>query len=150
MAARASAPHWLLAAALLLAPAFAAADIRVTVEGVEGDAHANVLARLSAERYRDQKDVDEDTARRLFNRIDGEVKDALRPFGYYEPEVKSEFRGEGKDWHFDVRIEPGTPVRIRELSIKVEGPGADDPAFEPIRTQTLVRSGMRLYHRSYE
>ena len=81
------------------------------------------------------------------DKLSDRILAALRDLGAEvrsAPEVKSEFLGGGKDWHFDVHIEPGTPVRIRELSIKVEGPGAEDPAFEPIRNQTLVRSGMRL------
>ncbi len=128
----------------------ASAGIKVSVQGIEGDALANIEARLSVERYRNRDDVDEDTARRLFNRIDEEVKDALRPFGYYEPMVKADFRQAGTDWQFDIQVEPGEPVRIRELSIRIEGPGANDVAFDPVRNQTLLRTGMRLYHRSYE
>ncbi len=140
----------LLAALLTLCATGASANIKVSIEGIEGDARANIEARLSVERYRDRDDLDEDTARRLFNRIDGEVKDALRPFGYYEPVVKSDFHAEGKVWHFDIQIEPGIPVRIRELNIRIEGPGADDAAFDPVRKQTLIRSGMVLHHSDYE
>jgi translocation and assembly module TamA len=140
----------LLMAMLALCTTGASAGINVSVQGIEGDALANIEARLSVERYRNRDDVDEDTARRLFNRIDEEVKDALRPFGYYEPMVKADFRQVGKDWQFAIQVEPGEPVRIRELSIRIEGPGANDPAFDPVRNQTLLRTGMRLYHRSYE
>jgi translocation and assembly module TamA len=139
--------------ALLLLGGFAAgagAGIKVNVNGVEGDARRNVLAYLSVERYRERSDVDDDTVRRLFNRIDGEVKNALRPFGYYEPTVTSDYRADGRDWQIDVGITPGEPVRIRALSVTVEGPGAADPAFDSIRNQTTLRTGMRLNHGSYE
>ena len=79
-----------------------------------------------------------DTMRRLFNRIDGEVKNALRPFGYYEPTVAADYRAVGKDWQVAIAIKPGEPVRVRELHVAVEGPGAEDPAFDgvPCRTRT--------------
>jgi translocation and assembly module TamA len=140
----------LLAALLTLCATGANADVAVTIVGIDGDARANIVARLSIERYRDRDDLDEDTAQRLFNRIDGEVKDALRPFGYYEPVVNAQHLRDGKDWQFAIRVEPGTPVRIRELNIRIEGPGAGDPAFDAARNQQLMRVGSRLDHRSYE
>lgn len=128
----------------------ARAGIQVQLSGVDGDARHNVLTYLSVERYREREDLDEDTMRRLFNRVDGEVKNALRPFGFYEPTVTADYRADGRNWRVDIAVQPGEPVRIRELTIEVEGPGAQDPVFDSIRRQSLLRLGMRLHHGSYE
>ncbi|MEJ0099199.1 MAG: autotransporter assembly complex family protein [Pseudomonadota bacterium] len=143
---------WLRWLALLLAIAAlpARADIKVTIEGVDGDERLNMLTRLSVERYRERAGVDEDTMRRLANRIDEEVKDALRPFGYYEPTVAYDYRATGKDWQVAIAVKLGEPVRIRELKIAVEGPGADDSAFDVVKKQDQLRVGSRLNHGSYE
>jgi translocation and assembly module TamA len=138
---------------LLVATALpAAAGIKVSIEGVDSDERLNVLTRLSVERYRDNDSVDEDTMRRLFNRIDGEVKNALRPFGYYEPTVAADYRAAGKDWQVAIAIKPGEPVRVRKLNVAVEGPGASDPAFATVMEtkDRLLRVGMRLHHGIYE
>ncbi|MET0282693.1 MAG: BamA/TamA family outer membrane protein [Steroidobacteraceae bacterium] len=143
-------PALLVMLLLALGAPAARANLRVEVSGVEGDVRRNVLIYLSVDRYRERTDVDADTMRRLFNRVDGEVKNALRPFGYYEASVNASYRQEGKDWLIEVRVEPGEPVRIRELSIAVTGPGAEDAAFDSIRNQSLLRIGTRLHHGSYE
>jgi translocation and assembly module TamA len=139
-------------AALLLAMLAlpAQADIKVQVEGVDGDLRSNVLAFLSVERYKQRTDVDEDTVTRLFNRIDGEVRSALRPYGHYDPKVKSDYRRDGNDWRVTITIEPGAPVRVRHVSVVIEGEGAMDPAFDAMRRQTWLREGMRLNHGTYE
>lgn len=140
----------MLATLLLgLAPA-ARADIHVELQGVDGEARSNVLTYLSVERYREREEVDPDTMQRLFDRVDGEVKNALRPFGFYEPKVTSSYRADGRDWRVEIHVEPGEPVRVRELTIQIEGPGADDPVFDSIRNQSLLRLGSRLHHGSYE
>ena len=126
------------------------AAIKVELRGVEGDVQRNVQAFLSVERYRERDDIDEDTANRLFNRIDGEVREALRPFGYYEPKVGAKLEPEGKGWLIEIDITPGEPVRVRHVSVEVEGPGADDPAFVAIKTQKALREGARLNHGTYE
>jgi translocation and assembly module TamA len=109
-----------------------------------------VLTYLSVERYSDRKDVDQDMMQRLYDRIDGEVKEALHPFGYYEPSVVAEFRADGKeDWRVAIAIKPGEPVRIRELSVAVEGPGRDDPVFDSVKNQDLLRIGSLLNHGAY-
>lgn len=129
----------------------ASAAIRIDVTGVDGDARRNVMVRLSVERYRERPaDVDEDVMRRLCDRIDGEVKSGLRPFGYYSPRVTARCEAQGIDWQVDIAIETGEPVRIRELEITIEGPGAADPAFDGIRGQTLLVVGGRLNHGAYE
>ncbi|HUG73237.1 MAG TPA: POTRA domain-containing protein, partial [Steroidobacteraceae bacterium] len=145
-----SAARCLLAALLLLGALPAMAGIDVELEGIEADLRRNVLIYLSVERYRDRDDVDEDTMQRLFNRIDGEVKGALRPFGYYEPEVGATFRPASGGWRVSIVVAPGEAVRLRELAVDIEGPGAADPVFDGIRGQTELRIGTRLHHGDYE
>ena len=140
----------LLAIVLCLGAAGARADIQINITGVDGAPQANIEARLSIARYRERDDLDEDTIRRLSNRIIDEVKAAMRPFGYYEPQVSEEHRQSGRDWVFDIRVEPGTPVRIRKLEIGIFGPGADDPIFDSVRNQIALKPEARLSHESYE
>jgi translocation and assembly module TamA len=128
----------------------AQAGIKVSVEGVQGELLRNVRLFLSVERYSDRVDIDQDMMQRLYDRIDGEVKDALHPFGYYEPTVAADFRAAGKDWQVAIEIEPGEPVRIRELRIEVTGAGSTDPVFDTLRNQNLLRIGGRLNHGDYE
>lgn len=138
---------------LLAAMAWPAlADIKVDIHGVEGAERQNVEVRLSVMRYRDSKDLDEDIVRRLCNRIEGEVKSALRPFGYYEPTVAYDCPQSGKDWQVAIAIKPGEPVRVRSLRIEIQGPGSMDPVFDNVKVdkQRLLREGMRLNHGAYE
>jgi translocation and assembly module TamA len=140
----------LLPASLLLVALPAAAAIKVELGGVEDEVRRNVQTFLSVERYRERDDIDADTVNRLFNRIDGEVREALRPFGYYEPEVRAQLKQQDKNWQIDIDVTPGEPVRVRHVAISIEGPGKDDPAFEAIRSQRALREGMRLNHGTYE
>ena len=127
----------MLFALLALAARPALANIDVNLTGVDGELRSNILIFLSVERNCSNDEVDADTMQRLFDRVDGEVRGALRPLGYYDPEVRATFSPQGRNnWRVDIHVTPGEPVRLRELKISIEGPGADDPAFEGIRSQT--------------
>lgn len=141
-----------LACALLYAAAPLHAAIRVDIEGVDGDLKRNVEAFLSVERYKDRDKLEEDTVSRLYNRIDEEVRSALKPLGYYEPQLQSSFESShnDRDWHIRITIEPGKPVIIESAELHVEGPGADDPVFRQARELDSLRKGERLNHGSYE
>lgn len=141
-----------LAACALLLCATARADIEIEVEGVTDQVRANVLIFLSLARYRERDDLDADTVQRLHDRVEREVRQALRPFGYYDPKVAADIvsREGGRDWHALVQIDPGEPVVVREVSVKVTGPGADEPTFRSIIDGSPLRDGARLEHGAYE
>jgi translocation and assembly module TamA len=145
-------PQALSIALLLIAAAPARAGIRVEIEGVDGEAKRNVQAFLSVERYKDRDKLEEDTVVRLFNRIEEEVRSALKPLGYYEPRVDATYESSrnDKDWRVRITIEPGRPVVIESVALLIEGPGATDPAFRPVREPTGLRKGVRLNHGNYE
>src|ERR1700761_3079325 len=73
----------------LLASRPAPAGVNVEVRGVDEPLRANILAYLSFERYKRTNDLSLDTIERLSNRVEREVQSALKPFGYYEPAVRS-------------------------------------------------------------
>src|ERR1700741_3027269 len=64
--------------------------IDVDITGVDGLIRDNVYAILSLQRLSRSDQLDENVVGRLVQRAPGEVRTALRPFGYYEPgtEVK--------------------------------------------------------------
>src|SRR5688572_30071904 len=92
----------LLAALLVLGTPPAVADIEVALTGVEGELRSNVLTFLSVERYRRRDDLDEDTMQRMVDRVDSEVKRALRPLGYYDPKVTASHRAVSGGWQVSI------------------------------------------------
>ncbi len=128
------------------------ADIEIEVEGVDEAIRNNVLIFVSLARYRDRDDLEADTVQRLHDRVDREVRQALRPFGYYEPKVNSQLlsREGGRDWHVRIAIDPGQPVVLTEVAVDVRGAGAQEPAIRSIIEGTILRKGARLEHPAYE
>src|SRR5215469_3656557 len=140
-----------LAAALGPVPAWAA-GVNVDVRGVDDTLRANVLAYLSFERFKKGGvDLTPDMIERLHNRVERETQEALRPFGYYEPQVSSTVTDLGKgDWRVVVDIKPGRPVLVTHIEVKVTGPGETDPLFTRIVEHPLLRDGDRLTQASSE
>jgi translocation and assembly module TamA len=150
-------PRGLRAARLVLAAgalfaASAHADIRIDIDGVDGEVRRNVLALLSLERYKDHDRIEPAAVQRLYNRIDDEVREALRPFGYYDPHISSSIEPPDKEhhWHVGITIDPGLPVLIGTVSVQVEGAGAVDPVFTRIIAAPPIHDGDRLSHAAYE
>ena len=152
---RARRSHWRAAALLLCLLAGSrthAAGVTVEVHGVDEQVRANVLAYLSFERFRKGGvDLNPDTVERLHNRVAREVEAALRPFGYYEPKVESVVTDQGRgDWRVVIDIQPGPPVLVDQVDVRVDGPGESDPLFQRILTKLPIRHGDRLSHAAYE
>lgn len=148
---RRGAPAVLLCLAVLgLAPA-ARAGIDITITGVDGSIERNVLAFLSFERYKTRSDLDEALIERLQERALREAADALRPFGYYEPQVGCTVERQGDSrWRVRVTIDLGRPVVLSSVEVTVEGEGREHPAFRELLTRLPMRTGDRLDHPAYD
>src|SRR4051812_21653516 len=142
----------LLTLGLALLAGRATAGINVEVRGVEDDLKLNVLAYLSFERYKNSKELTQDFVERLQERSEREVRSALRPFGYYDPSVKSSVDREGRsdDYKVVIDVTPGEPVVVENVYVKVAGPGEQDPVFTRLTSNPPIRKGQRLNHSNYE
>jgi hypothetical protein len=88
---------------------------------------ANVRAHLALVRAERLDEVSVWRLRQMADDARGEVRAALRPFGFYRPRIDvrlEEPAAEGRPWRARIRIEPGTPVQIGEVRI-------DFPATAP-------------------
>ncbi len=150
---RASARVALCAVALLagVANTPVEASVAIDIQGVDADVRRNVLVFLSLERYKARDDIDEALFDRLVDRAPAEVAAALRPFGFYEPQVRTEnTRVSNGSWRTRIVIDPGPPVIVDRVDVTVTGPGADTPAFRNLTQSLPVRSGDRLNHPAYD
>ena len=80
------------------------------------------------------------------------MRSALRPYGYYEPVISSTISGPDNDqhWHVKITIDPGVPVLIDRVSVRIDGPGAEDAVFKRLTADPPLHSGERLSHAAYE
>ena len=140
--------------ALCLGAALAqAADkVDVQIHGVDDELKDNVLAYLSFERYKKGGvNLNDDTVERLHNRVEREVDAALRPYGYYEPKVQSDVQQDSNGaWKVTINIDPGQPIIVKHVDVRVDGPGEGDSQFRRILRRLPLRPGDRLNHKAYE
>ncbi|MDX1733609.1 MAG: POTRA domain-containing protein, partial [Halioglobus sp.] len=121
-----------------------AANIKLAVTGIGGEAKANVEAWLSR--------LPETEAERLnfVASARSRVGDALRAVGYYNPDIDIEVDRSARVWRLRVEIDPGAPVRIRESEVSVTGDAAGDPAFAQLTETSELKPGEILHHGRYE
>jgi len=141
----------LAACALLQFAPAAQAAITVELSGIdEGPARDNVLAYLSLKRYATVDDLAPDAVERIFHRADGEVADALRPFGYYQPKLEATLTADGKNWIARLAVTPGPPVILAAATVSLEGPGADEPFLRELIDNPPLHAGQQLDHAAYD
>ena len=151
-------PHRILvlagALAALLAPSrpgiLAAQDgaVRLEVVGVDGELRRNVLATLSLAAS-GREALPEARVRRFHALAPGEITLALEAFGHYEPGVESELRFEGGRWVATYTVDPGPPVRITGVDVRVQGEGRADPEFARALDRSPLSVGDPLLHARY-
>ena len=134
----------------MLQPAGAA--IRVEINGVDAELRRNVQALLSLEHYKERERLEPDAVQRLYRRVPVEVRDALRPYGYYAPKVESSITPDEqqRNWRVQINIDPGAPVLLESVSVVVHGAGASDPVIARIAAAPGLHQGERLQHTAYE
>ncbi|HEU5468188.1 MAG TPA: autotransporter assembly complex family protein [Steroidobacteraceae bacterium] len=127
-------------------------DSTVAVEfvGVEGALLENVRALSSLHRLAASPELDAGMVGRLVQRAPDEARRALKPFGYYEPEVTTGLTEREGRWYAVVKIEPGPPVMLVDQSVEVTGPGRDEPFMRRALERSALRTGERLSHSAYD
>jgi translocation and assembly module TamA len=140
----------LLPALLHAGAAQAKETLRVEIEGLRGDLRRNVLATLSLEQSKGDKNLTEARIRQLHDRALGEIEDALQPFGYYHPVVQSKLEHEGSAWVARYTVDPGPVLRLTSRDLQVTGAGAEDPGFEALVRSFPLKEGDTLFQPAYE
>ncbi len=142
-------------AAFLSLPAFGKdekqeAKVAVEFVGVEGALLENVRAFSSLHRLSGTPDLDDEMVGRLVQRAPAEARNALRPYGYYEPEVSTGLTKQDGRWYAVVTIEPGAPVMLVDQSVEVTGPGSNETFIKRALARSALRTGAQLSHPAYD
>ncbi|MCE8019056.1 outer membrane protein assembly factor [Halomonas sp. MCCC 1A11036] len=132
------------AAALCLGMAHGALALEARIDGIEGDVANNVrhyLGSVDAERY-------------SRSRVEGEVqrrtREAMRVYGYYEPQVHHHLDPSDPPRYVDLTIEPGPRVRIESIDFQVRGTASVDPPFQQAIDDFSLEVGDPLVHAPYD
>jgi len=76
---------------------------------------------------------------------------ALRPYGYYFPEIESAVtRSDDQSWLLVLTIQAGVPVTVRDLVLEVKGDGSDLNAIVEWQANWPLVPGVRLNQQSWD
>ena len=108
-------------------------ELSVVMSGVELVLRANIQKMLDIWQFH-EKDIPSVSRMRFMHRKAPEqIAAALRPYGYYRSEIsESRLSDLGTKWQAVYRIKPGDRVAVANASVKITGPGADEPDFRNI------------------
>lgn len=119
-----------LVCGLLLAVASAAnaqgTQFRVEIAAPEALV-ALLRSNLDIARWSERDDVTEDQLRQLASTAPQQVRNLLATEGYFSPLVSAELAGDADARVVRVEVEPGEPVRIASVELKVRGEIESDP-----------------------
>ncbi len=147
--------------------AIAAEKLNVEITGVTGDVLQNVEILLSINNAAKEQEVgflenfslgdkekkptlSESTIKRLHRLAPEEIRQAMQPFGYYEPKIDERLEKIKGVWHAVYRIDPGPPTMVDHVEIRVNGAGGEEPSVKKVLNSTKIISGRKLEHRAYE
>ena len=140
-----------LALGLVLAcRAEAAVVLEVEITGVEEPLRKNVMASLGILIHKDKERLHLGAVRRLHRQAEEDIRDALAPYGYYQPVVKSSLAWKEGVWHARYHIDPGPPIRVATVDCRLLGEGRDNPVLQEALSAFPLKKGDILDQQLYE
>ncbi len=132
-----------LAAGLALLPGWAAA-LDVRIEGIEGDVAANIR------HYLDDLDPEQFSRARVEGETQRRAREAMRVYGYYEPDIQLRLDDREPPRHVELVIEPGPRVTIERIDFTLAGDSREDPPFQEAIDAFPLAQGDPLVHAPYD
>lgn len=126
------------------------AVLEVSYSGVGGELASNVESYLGILEYSGEPAPSIFRVRFLARRGAEEIKQALRPFGYYHTEVETEINETDNEVSVNYTIAVGQRTLVRTLDIKIDGGLANDDAYQQLQRRFPVKIGEPLLHADYE
>ena len=124
--------------------------VEIKIDGVDKDVEKNVRSYLTLTRYATRDDLTDGQVRRLADKAVDEAADALRPFGYYSPTIRSRTSRDEPNWIVRLKIKPGEPVKLTTVDLQLAGAGRDDPELKALIARSPLKIGGRLDHPTYD
>ncbi len=133
------------------APLHAAEPVEIVVTGIEGDALKNVQETLVLPAGL----VHDGTVNRLWlerfaQQADAKTRSALEPFGYYNAVVTVTLEPAKERYRLLVKVLPGEPVRLTEVTVTLAGPGTKEDRLRSLVAAFPLHKGDVLLHQRYE
>lgn len=95
---------------------------------------------------------DEDALLRFSRGAEEQARKAAQALGYYQAQIETQVNPPaeaGKAPQLVIRVEPGEPVRLRNVTVRIDGPASELKAFR-IPDSRALRPGEPLNHGHYE
>jgi translocation and assembly module TamA len=143
------APRALLVLLLCFAPVLHA-DVDIELAGVDGPLAAAVTASLSLNRVAQDDQLGAARVRYLHARAPGEIRQALRAFSHFSPDIDAELEQRGADWVARYRIDPGPRARISQSLLRVQGEAEVNGGFDDWLSEPALQPGAALDQQAYE
>lgn len=140
-----------IAAGLILAGFCAsAATVSVQLEGVQENAIRNNINGFLGIRKLENDDKTRARAiRRLHRRAESDIRDALRPFGYYNPVIRSELVPTDQGYQATYTVDVGPLTTLRDIRIEISGPGSREQALRNVVQASEIKADAPLRHDLY-
>ncbi|MFK8053649.1 MAG: autotransporter assembly complex family protein [Woeseiaceae bacterium] len=120
---------------------------KVAIEGLDEPLRKNALAYLNVDVLRCDTapwQIDD-----RLDKLEQNVKDALKPFGYYTPSVEVERLGGDTCWSLAVKVRRGEQVLFRQVDVSIDGDAASLPAIQSLAGRE-PKPGDPALHQRYE
>ncbi|RAU19316.1 outer membrane protein assembly factor [Nitrincola tibetensis] len=127
-----------------------ASELTLRVEGVPNNIADNVRGFLSIQSLENQQISSVSRLMYLHRRAEDEIRQALEPFGYYNPELDLALQSQDGGWRAVYRITLGPQTQITRVDVQIQGEGEQDPAFMALLSSNPLKTGEALYHPTYE
>lgn len=125
-----------------------AVSVEVTVKGLDGELYKNVLARLELYLHRENPRLSVHDIQRLHRKADENIRAALAPLGYYDPEISAALREKDEVFRAEYEVSAGEPVRVSVVDLKITGAGSS--SLDKIFEQFPLQPGDTLNQQKYE
>lgn len=124
---------------------------KIEITGIENEEQLNnAHVFLTLEKVKEQKIDRPNYIAYLIENGQKEIATSQQPFGFYNVDVSVEKHFDGEDITVSYHVTLNKPVRIKKVSIKLEGQAMADEAFADLLKENPLKEGAQLNHLTYE
>lgn len=124
--------------------------VTVVINGIDGEIKQNVELMLSLNQQKNDRSLTDRRIERLYGRSFDEIKEALKPFGYFRPTVQGTISQANNRWQITYDVTLNDAILITRLDIKLSGEAKEDEQFKKLLGALPLKHNTVLDQRQYD